>query len=91
MNAGRPATPDAGSPRCRWCAAPVRLVESCVGWSWVHTGSGYSCRGPGRAVMPTHAEPAPSSPAGGVDGDGQRLTSRATPPLRAARFVGRDD
>lgn len=89
MNAGRPAPRHTMPPRCRWCAAPVRLLESCVGWSWVHVGAGYSCRGAGRAILPTHAEPEPAHPDGSrADDDTVRLTLRPASPVRVARFVG---
>lgn len=62
MNAA-PLTQTAGPggwPCCRWCDAPIRLLFAGGIWAWVHLDAGYSCRGPGRVLLSTHAEPPPS-------------------------------
>lgn len=53
-------TAHAGRPTCRWCGVRIRLLHAGGVWAWVHLDAGYSCRGPGRAVLPTHAEPPPA-------------------------------
>lgn len=50
--------PDAGRhPPCRWCGRPIRLVHTGAGWSWMHAGDAFPCRGPGGMFVSTHAEP----------------------------------
>lgn len=53
----RTVTPPPDRPLCRWCAAPIHLVFAANLWAWAHIDSGYSCRGPARAILPTYAEP----------------------------------
>lgn len=55
----RPAGRALSRPRCRWCAGPIHLVFAGGCWAWAHVEGSYCCRGDARAVLPTHAEPAP--------------------------------